>query len=123
MTIPIVSNVIGFVGEKVLWRILRFTVFRLAKTFVGKYKPDVHAKLSRKWEWERAWKPMIAKAEKTPSPFDDPVVRFAYFHQACYIEDGTLCDILKRAKDSVDMNEVNDHIKHALKLIELSNED
>ena len=122
MPIPIISSVIGFIGEKVLWRLLRFTVKRLSKTFVGKYKPDVHAKKSRRWEWDKAWYPMILKATKTPNPLDDSAVRYMYFHQACYIEDGTLIRLLKDASESVEMghsNQAGSYLKKALELIDL----
>lgn len=99
MSIPILTPILSFIGEKTLWRIVRFAVIRLAKTFIGKYKPDIHAKKSRKWEWEHAWKPMIAKAKKTDNPLDDPVVDYVYHHQACYIEDGTLVNLLLKAKE------------------------
>lgn len=123
MTIPILSPVIDFIGKKVLWRILRFTVFRLAKTFVGKYRPDVHAKMSRGWEWKNAWRPMIEKATKTPNPLDDPIVRFVYYHQACYIDDGSLSSILRQAEGSQNIEEARQHIQLALKMIELSPDD
>jgi hypothetical protein len=122
MAIPIIGPFVKYVGEKTLWRLIRFALFRMAKTFIGKYKPDVHAKKSREWEWENAWEPMINKARETKNPFDDPVVDFIYHHQACYIEDGRLGNLLRELKEEVknhSMNRAVEKVQRCLDLIEM----
>jgi hypothetical protein len=122
MAIPILSPVLSYIGEKTLWRLLRFSVVKLSKVFVKKYKPDIHAKKSREWEWRNAWKPMIDKAKASKSPLDDPVLNFVYYHQACYIEDGTLGELLRELKKEVkahSMNRAVDKVQRCLDLIEM----
>jgi len=122
MAIPIMSPIFNFVRKKVLWRVIKFSVIRLAKIFVGKYKPSIHAKKSRKWEWENGFKPMIEKANKTSNPVDDAVLDYVYYHQACYIEDGSLETLLRCAAGENEAGRkdlVEGYLQRALDLIVL----
>ena len=108
MAIPVITQVCGVVGAalrpvgKVLaWRLIKWGVWIAARVFCGKYKPETHAKKSRVWEWNRCVLPAINKAKLTNTPLDDTALAYAYYHQAYYIEDGTLPALIRRASVAI----------------------
>jgi len=123
MAIPIITPILGWAGKKTAWRILKFAVTLAAKTFKDKYQPNIHALKSRKWEWDNVWLPMIKKVKSTTNIIDDPIMEYVYYHQACYIEDGTLSELLRKALVAAARGNETDmiiqNISDALKFIEI----
>lgn len=135
MAIPVVAQVCGVVGaalrpigKALAWRFVKWGVWIAARVFCGKYKPATHAKKSRAWEWNRYVLPAINKAKSTKTPIDDTALAYAYYHQAYYIEDGTLPELIRRASvairrpDGKGVGEALELLGEASRLIELPSE-
>lgn len=126
MAIPVITPIITWFGKKTAWRLINWGLKIAARTFKDKYKPQIHALKSRKWEWDNIILPRIKKAKLTANIFDDPIMEYIYYHQACYIEDGKLSELIRSAIASAARGNETDMViqklNDALRFIEIPNQ-
>ncbi len=86
-----------------------------AKVFRDKYKPDVHARKSRRFMWDNHWAKFRNYVWRTENKFDDAAGDFVYWYNAGWIEDNTLRDYLSTIQTAIEhdnpvtaMNAVNE---------------
>lgn len=111
-----IGAVLKPIGKAFAWRLVKWGVYIAASVFAGKYKPETHAKKSRRWEWNKYALPAINKAKESKTPIDDTALAYAYYHQAWYIEDGTLPELIRRASVAI-RRPTGDGIADALDLL------